>query len=118
MKRDDVDDVIGIASELEQSDADRVSVPDLEEVGRRLDIEPRYVREAVGELDRRKRAKAEARTVALAASAVISVALAAELPVSHGSLSSSLAAVEQARAQVENVRDRRESSVRRAETTG
>jgi hypothetical protein len=60
---DDIDDLIAIAAELQDRDraqADRASLSEVEAVAGELDIEPRYVEEALGELQRRREADAAA----------------------------------------------------------
>ena len=59
-KLSDVDDVIGLAAELREHEANELSLAELEEVGRELDIEGTYIRRAVVALEEKKRAAAEA----------------------------------------------------------
>lgn len=53
---EDVDDIIGVAAELQAVDAERLSVEELGEVARDLDIPEQYVGPAVDELRRRRAA--------------------------------------------------------------
>lgn len=63
----DIDDIVGIASELQEADAGRVAVEDVERVASELDVDPRYVDEAIAELARRRAIEAETRSAADAA---------------------------------------------------
>lgn len=107
---EDVDDIIGIASEMQNLDADRLSVEDLREVASELDVPERYVGPAIDELRRRRAAvlAAEAdkrrrrRIIAIAAAAVVVLLVVWGL-VAQSGLASALADVQAARAQVENV---------------
>ncbi|PKN57412.1 MAG: hypothetical protein CVU56_11155 [Deltaproteobacteria bacterium HGW-Deltaproteobacteria-14] len=114
---EDVDDVIGVASELQAVDAERLSVEELTEVARDLDIPQQYVGPAVAELRRR-------RAAALAAAAARSrrrllwtwgalgmVALLGVFSVVDcGAVSDAHHAVLQQRAQVVNVMDRQRAT--------
>ncbi|MBL8785292.1 MAG: hypothetical protein JNJ59_10345, partial [Deltaproteobacteria bacterium] len=53
---DDVDDIIGIASEMQNLDADRLSVEDLREVASDLEVPEQYLGPAIVELKRRREA--------------------------------------------------------------
>jgi hypothetical protein len=53
---DDVDDIIGVASELQELERDRLSVEDLRAVARDLDIPEHLLQPAIAELDRRRQA--------------------------------------------------------------
>lgn len=58
----DIDDIIGIAAELQQAERDRASAPTVEDVQRvasELDIEPGYVQQAIEVLARRRASEAE-----------------------------------------------------------
>lgn len=57
---EDIDDLIGIASELQEADQPGVDVQDVRDVAAELDIAPEYIDQALTELSRR-RADAEAR---------------------------------------------------------
>lgn len=107
---DDVDDVIGIASEMQATDADHLSIEELREVASELDVPDRYVAPAVTELARRRaeRLAAEAqrvrrRRVLVAAILGVLGVLVIWAVLGQASLSGDLAAVEAARAQVDNV---------------
>jgi hypothetical protein len=52
---DDVDEVIGLAAKLREREANELTLADLEEVGRELDIEETYVRRAVEALEAKRR---------------------------------------------------------------
>jgi len=127
---DDVDDVIGLAAELRAREAGELTLADLEEVGRELDIEERYVRQAVAALDakrreaaraeeqaqerRRERARLLARLAAGVAAAALVLGLGAWLV--GGSVERELrvhhADVEAKRAQVVNVLERKAAAER------
>lgn len=114
----DVDDVIGIASELQDLDSDRLSVEELEAVAKDLEIPTEYVGPAVAEL-RRRRAVALERAAArskrnhlIAYAAIALVALLVVWAVAaQSSLASDAAAVEQARATVRNVESERHKRI-------
>jgi hypothetical protein len=111
---EDVDDIIGVAAELQQLDEDRLSVEELVSVGRDLDIPEKYVQPAIAELRRRRQATLAAdarrrktrRLYWLIAGGALAVVIVWAL-IGQSSLSSALAEVEQARAQVANVVERR-----------
>lgn len=107
---DDVDDVIGIASEMQATDAEHLSVEELREVAVDLDVPERYVTPAIEELARRRAAllateqrRTRRRRVVLLASLALLGILVIWALTGQASLSREFAAVEAARAQVENV---------------
>lgn len=110
----DVDDVIGLAAEMQDLDRDRLSVEDLESVAAEVDIPANYVRPAVEELRRRRAALLEAeakklrrrRTIWLTAAGV-ALALVVWAVAGQASLSGKRADVEAQAAQVRNVLDYR-----------
>ncbi|MFO0744340.1 MAG: LemA family protein [Myxococcota bacterium] len=110
----DVDDVIGIASEMQNLDQDRLSVEDLESVASEIDIPSEYVRPAIVELRRRRAAMLEARAkklrlrrnIIIAASALVA-ALVLWAIIGQNGLASLEAEAEAQRAQVRNVVDSR-----------
>ena len=116
---EDVDDVIGIASDIaerERQAADKIAVGDVVDIGEQLGLEAEHVEEAIDELqDREEAARARAlqraRTLKLAgivagAIAVLAIVLAF---VGRGSVRSAKAEVDKRRAQVRNVVDRQDS---------
>jgi hypothetical protein len=118
--RDDVDDVIEEAARLQTEEADQLSVSDLKEVAKELDIDERYVDRATERLEARR---AEATRIArerIAArrklfrvtagvlGAVLGVLLVTAL-VGQSGLRAELVVVEQARAQVRNVVERQQA---------
>ncbi len=115
----DVDDLIGIASELQLLSQDRLSVEDLTEVARDLDIPDRFVRPAIAELARRREAllAAEARRrrtrrwIILGAVGVVAVFGIWAL-VGQASLGSLAAVAAQKRAQVVSVTQRQQATER------
>lgn len=118
---EDVDDVIGLAAQMKDADAERLTVAELEEVAAELDIDPEYVRQAVQELKRRRgeAARLQAQTKAQRSrlmvntsigAAVVLGALCVALVAGQSSLSGSLAEVERASAQVTNVLERQEAT--------
>ena len=121
--RDDVDDVVGVAQELESAAttaADRkLAVDDVKDIAGQLRIDPRYVEPAIDELARRREDEARQRAAKRASRlAAIKAAMAAVLAAlviagsgalwTRSALGPPLAEVERHRAQVENVVDRRE----------
>lgn len=107
---DDVDDVIGIASEMQATDADHLSVEELREVASELDVPDRYVAPAIEELARRRAVKLAEEAQRIKRRRVLIAAILGALGVlviwallGQASLSGDLAAVESARAQVDNV---------------
>jgi hypothetical protein len=114
---EDVDDIIGVAAELEQLDADRLSVEELTEVGRELQIPERFIAPAIAELRRRRDAKLAAAAAAarrrrylfIGAGALGGLALLAAL-VGQRSLATAHAEVARARAQLVNVRERQQDT--------
>lgn len=121
---DDVDEVIGLAAELKEQAADRLTTTDLEEIGQELDIEPTYVRKAVGALLARRAtqeheaereaaiaAREQARRRRLSVQVGIAVAslvfvLFAVVYAKQSSLREARAVVDQKAAQVDNVIER------------
>ncbi len=114
---EDVDDVIGIAAEMMHAQADMLSVQELEEVARELEIPAEFVARAVSELDRRREARSQAEAVAsnkrkkFAASvgAVVGFML-LWMVLDHSMLSGQWTSVEQAHAQVVNVIERQQAT--------
>ncbi len=119
MDFEDVDDVIGVAAELKDASADKLTLEELQEVAGDLDIPAEYVAPAVAELERRRRAKAQAERASRArrnklllwAASILGAALVAVLMVQAG-LSRALAEVDAHRAHVLNALDRVESTER------
>lgn len=120
VERDDVDDVIGLATEMMHADREALSAADLEAVGAELDLPREYVerarvelarrretaeRQQVAELARRRRAV----RLAAGAGAALAAVLAVWSSVAVSSLRTRHAAVTAQAAQVENVRARRVS---------
>lgn len=115
---EDVDDVIGLAARLKEADEERLTVEELEEVARELEIEPEYVARAVDALRRRRLEQAERsqatqarrRKLVVGVAAVVAglcgVVVATGL-VGRGGLSERLSTSKQKRAQVVNVVERR-----------
>lgn len=116
--REDVDDVVGVASELAEAESARVRVEDMKEIAADLAIDPKLVEPAIDTLERRRaeeraaaaRAAAERRTWAMRVGAVVA-ALAIVTGVgtawTRSALAPRWAEVERARSQVETVIDRR-----------
>lgn len=117
-RRDDVDDVIGLATEMMMAEQDELSREDLNAVGRELDVPPEYIERAREELARRAaertRAEREAverrrkllrRTIAAVAAAALTLAVWSWSAVSG--VRERHAAVQSTAGQVENVRARR-----------
>ncbi|MCC6619974.1 MAG: hypothetical protein IT385_01885 [Deltaproteobacteria bacterium] len=106
----DVDDVIGIAAEMQNLDQDRLSVEDLEAVAKDIEIPTQYVRPAIEELRRRRAEKLAAeqkkkktrRLTMLIAGGVL-LLLVLYLVIAQRGLASKEAEVDAARAQVKNV---------------
>ncbi|MCA9518318.1 MAG: LemA family protein [Myxococcales bacterium] len=110
---DDVDDVIGIASEMEDVARERLSVEELESVARDLEIPTEYVRPAVDELRRRRAAELAAvaarqrkRRLAFAVAGGVIVALTLWVVVTGSGLSGLVTDAARQRAQVVNVMQR------------
>jgi hypothetical protein len=110
---EDVDDIIGLASELEARDAERLSEAQVREVAAELGVAERHVGPAIAELARR-RAEAEAarvqraktrRAALLAGGAAVALLIIWGLTV-NASLGAEVATVAQLRAQIANVEDR------------
>ncbi len=137
---DDVDDIIGIASELAEQDDQSLTLEEVEEVAEELDVPEEFVEEAVAELKSRREADAArekaqrekarrvkkqiliAATLAVAASLVLAIT-------GQSGLKAKLSLVEQAQSQLENVTarqvtvidqwgDRADSNERDAELSG
>jgi hypothetical protein len=117
---DDVDDVVGLATELERQASERVDVETMKAIAAELSIDPKYVEPAIANLERRRaeateaegRARAKRRRLALrgmSAMAAVGVVLALGAEFTRASLGAAWAEVERARAQVETVRARRTS---------
>jgi len=111
----DVDDVIGIAAEMQNLDQDRLSVEDLESVAKDIEIPAEYVRPAIEELRRRRAEslaaaarKAKSRRLIIIAGASLFALLVLFAILGQRSLASKEAAVDAARAQVKNVMAYRE----------
>jgi hypothetical protein len=107
---DDVDDIIGIASEMQNLDADRLSVEDLREVASDLEVPEQYLGPAIVELKRRREALLAAEAEKRKRRKIIGFTLGGVVVLvviwalgSQRSLASELADVQAARAQVENV---------------
>ena len=103
---EDVDDVIGVAAELAQVEEDQISVAEVEDVARQLDIPDHHVRPAVEELKRQRTEARQASRVKRVMTAVVVV-----LPMLWGltlraSLSKRNAHVIQANSQWRNVVER------------
>jgi len=114
---EDVDDIIGVAAELQAVDSERLSVEELHEVARDLDIPEQYVGPAITELRRRRAAALAAAATrrrrhrlwtwgALAAVAVLGLFSFLDC----GAVSDAHHAVLQRRAQVVNVMDRQRAT--------
>jgi len=114
---EDVADIIGVASEMQAVAAERLSVEELEEVGRELDIPEHYVRPAIEELRRRRAAQlaAEAkrartrRTILITAGSVVGI-FGLWILIAGQSLRGTLLEVDRQRAQVINVVERQEAT--------
>jgi hypothetical protein len=112
---EDVDQVIGLAAEMAHADEGRLSVSDLEDIARQLDIPDRYVRPAVRALEKRRKARAalerrrdRRRRVAGAVLGASLVVLGVLMMLAHQDFVGRLADVERQKAQVRSVLDRRE----------
>lgn len=133
---EDVDDIIGVAAEMSDLDAERLSVEDLSAIAKDLDIPEHYVVPAVAELARRRQAmlideaRRKKRTLIMVWSAVTVVALLLVWALTgNAKLGGLVAHAEAQRAQVVNVVERQaatqatwgtapESPERRAELAG
>ncbi len=114
---EDVDDVVGIASELEREAEGRLDVGEMEAIAEELRIDPKYVEPAIARLER-ERAEARAaserarvRRRALGARALVAFGALVALFAfgaawTRASLGAAFAEVERTRAQVESVRAR------------
>jgi hypothetical protein len=114
---EDVDDIIGIASELQQIDAERLSEQDLRAVASDLDLPEHYLGPAIAELDRRRKAaqlaaEARARTKKRLIISAISVFAILSLwaILTNSSLGTELATISQQRAQIDNVLERQRAT--------
>ena len=116
--REDVDDVVGVASELAEAEQARVRVEDMKEIAAELAIDPRHVEPAIETLERRRREEREAEDKVRAARRTwavrVSVAVFAVLGLGLGAgawtrsaLAGDWTEVERARSQVETVIERR-----------
>jgi hypothetical protein len=114
----DVDDVVGLATALEEEASQRVDVEDMKAIAAELRIDPKYVEPAIARLaqERAQALETEARTRAarrrlakrvVAAVAALAVLVAVGAGWTRASLGAAWAEVERARAQVESVRARR-----------
>lgn len=119
---DDVDDIIGIASELAEQDDQALTLAEVEEVAEELDVPEEFVEEAVEELKIRREAAAileKARTEKtrrvkkqVLIAAVLIVAASLLLAISgQANLKAKLALVEQAQSQIENVVARQDAVI-------
>ena len=111
---EDVDEVIGLAAQAASSAPERLTVKELVDVGEQIGIPAAAVERAVTELEARRRVEAEARAqktkrvrTAAAVGAGVLVVLVALGLVGQSGLQSKLTVVEQKRAQVRNVLDRK-----------
>lgn len=110
---EDVDDIIGVAAELQELDADRLSVEELADVGRQLAIPEQFIAPAIAELRRRREVQLASAAAAarrrryafIGAGALGGLVLLAAL-VGQRSLASGHAEVARARAQLVNVQER------------
>lgn len=121
---EDVDDLVGIATELMQRDENKLDREMLHEVGRELDIPPEYLEEARTELAKRRAlAKAESaaktalrKKITLAVGAGV-LLLTAAFGVGYTSTASTLrerhAELSAREAQVQNVRERQAAVIER-----
>ena len=112
----DLGDVIEIAAERQQQADESLSVEEVKEVAEELDIDASHIDDAVNELEVRKRAdlqeKAETSKFKLIGGGVVGafVLILIGIGISmSGSLSSKYTDVEQAKAQYQNVLDRKKS---------
>jgi hypothetical protein len=119
----DVDDIIGIASELEARDAERLSEAQLREVAAELGVAEHHVAPAIAELQRRRdeaaaqaaRANKRKKTLMFVVGGVVALLLVWGLSV-NASLGEELARVAQLRAQVVNVVERQSATRAQWET--
>jgi len=116
---EDVDDLIGIASELQSLDEDRLSVEDLRSVASDLDIPDRYVTPAIEELRRRRTtvlaldaATRKRRAIGIAIASGLLALLAILMVMGNGAIGRRLAEVAEKRAQVVNVIERQRATER------
>ena len=116
--RDDVDDVVGVASELAEAEEARVRVEDMKEIASELAIDPKHVEPAIetlasrrkDEAERATRAAASRRALAVRGTAVVGALVAVALTCglwTRSTLAPRWVEVEQARSQVETVIERR-----------
>ena len=119
--REQLDDIIGEAARQKQKAEDSLTVDEIKEVAAELDIDDEFVDAAVNELKHRqeraekRRKQAEARRKSMlkiggATTATIAVIFGIMFAISYGRLNSRLAAVEQKRAQVQNVVERQDKT--------
>ncbi len=114
---EDLDDVIEIASRMMMDEEESLSLDELREVGRDLDIPEEYLDRARKELEvqRAEERKAERRAleekksgrlIVASVAALLTALLLGWIGFAHSALSTLHAELETARAQVENVRER------------
>lgn len=114
---EDVDDIIGIASEMENVASERLSVEDLESVAKDLEIPTEYVGPAIAELRRRRAAELAAaqmrkrRTrIALGVSGGVVVVFLLWVMIVGSNLSDLVSDAARQRAQVVNVMQRQSAT--------
>lgn len=115
---EDVDDIIGIAAEMQDLESDRLSIDDLREVASDLEISERHLEPAITELRRRRKALLEREAarkrrrnyILYGVFAVVAVLLVWAL-ISSGNLGSLHNEAKRARAQVVNVTERQAATV-------
>lgn len=116
--REDVDDVVGVASELAEAEEARVRVDEMKEIASDLAIDPKHVEPAIETLATRRKEEAERaaneqaarRAWAVRATQGVGASLAVVLACglwTRSALASRWVEVEQARSQVETVIERR-----------
>lgn len=115
---DDVDDIIGIAAEMQDLARDRMSVEDLVAVGNDLAIPEHYLKPAIAELARRRAAllaeearQAKRRRTLWLVGAALLVAIAIWALVGQSALGALAAEVAAKRAQVVNVIERQRATI-------
>lgn len=113
----DVDDIIGIAAEMNDLESDRLSVEDLNQVASELDIPEHHVGPAIIELKRRREAllaaearKAKRRNIAIIATISVLGVLFIWGVIAQAGLAALAATAAQARSQVTNVIERQRAS--------
>ncbi len=111
--REDIDDIIGIASQQADLEAERITIQEVLDIGQELDLAPRHVDAALRELDRQREAQATAAAIwrlrlvrsAWGAAAALALVLLAAVT-GQRTLAGRLAEVERCAAQVQNVIER------------